>query len=43
MFNVYAREALVELMLNNPRRVTLPTLFANIFGHVFVPNGNFGG
>ena len=43
MFLVYAREVLGELLLNHLAKITLPKLFANLIGNVFVPNGNRGG
>ena len=36
---MYAREALGDLILNNLAKITLPKLFANELGNVFVPNG----
>ena len=39
MFYVYERELLGELMLNCPKKITLPKSISNQFGNVFVSNG----
>ena len=39
MFLVHAREALGVLILKYLAKMTLPKLFANELGNVFVPNG----
>ena len=37
---MHARELLREFLLNNRTTITLPKLFANELGNVFVPNAN---
>ena len=41
MFFVHVREILGELILNYLANTTLPKLFANKLGNVFVPNGTY--